>query len=536
MRTRSSRTGRFPLPVGRRLGYSNFSVGPATPAYLLMNPTAAPTRVRYTVLAFLCALSMITYIDRAFWGSAQEDIRAELGLRSVADLAVALWAFQLAYALFEVPTGYLGDRFGPRKTLIRIVLWWSFFFCLTTLVGYEIGGVAFVGSTGLAVLVVFRFLFGMGEAGAYPNMARGVYNWFPVAQRGTAQGAIWMSARFMGGLTPFIWLCLVDQEVLGLNWKTGFWIFGGVGLVWCIAFGLYFRNLPEEHPGVNPAERELIRSGRGPVGMHGRVPWLRLLRSRNLWYLCGMYVCINYGWYFFMYFLPDFLKKQFARETATLGDRVVLALLAGGPLLVGVLGCVLGGILTDRHVRRTGDRKWGRKLYGALGFTAACLCYVVAIFGALGQNMWVFALGVAAAGFFSDLTMGAAWAVCQDIGRRHAAIVSGFMNMVGNLGAVATIIVTAWIMKVQVAAKQAPVLATAALTGTAPTAPQLVEARTAGEIDGYIINLSLYALAYAVGVLFWLKIDATKPVLPDEEADAPSGSRHAEQAESEHAR
>lgn len=486
-----------------------------------MNPDSSrPTRVRYVVLAFLCALSMITYIDRAFWGSAQEDIRSELGLKSVADLAVALWAFQLAYALFEVPTGYLGDRYGPRKTLIRIVLWWSFFFSLTTLVGYEVGGLALVGTTGLAVLVAFRFLFGMGEAGAYPNIARGVYNWFPVAQRGTAQGAVWMSARFMGGLTPLVWLCLVDRELLGLHWKTGFWIFGGVGVLWCVAFALYFRNTPEEHPGVNAAERELIAAGRGPVQMHGGVPWGRLLRSRNLWYLCGMYICINYGWYFFMYFLPDFLKKQFAGEAVTLGDRIVMALLAGGPLLVGVLGCVTGGLLTDRHVRRTGDRRWGRKLYGAVGFTLACGCYLAAIGGAVNQNMWLFALAVAGAGFCSDLTMGPAWAVCQDIGRRYAAIVSGFMNMVGNLGAVATIIVTAAVMQGRVAARLEEATVLAATAGTPVTAPVYAAARTAGEIEGYIINLSLYALAYAIGVVFWLKIDATQPVVPEAEETA----------------
>lgn len=471
-----------------------------------------PTRVRYVVLAFFCLLSMITYIDRAFWGSAQENIRQELGLESVAHLAVALWAFQLAYALFEVPTGYLGDRYGPRKTLIRIVLWWSLFFCLTTLVGYTVGGFALVGLTGLTVLVIFRFMFGMGEAGAYPNMARGLYNWFPVSQRGTAQGAVWMSARFMGGLTPLIWLCLVDPQVFGLNWKTGFWIFGGIGLVWCLAFALLFRNTPEEHPGVNKAERDLISAGRGADPIHGGVPWGKLVRSRNLWYLCGMYVCINYGWYFFMYFLPDFLKKQFASEAVSLGDRVVMALLAGGPLLVGVLGCVLGGILTDRYVRRTGDRKWGRKRYGVIGFSAASACYVVAIFGAVNQNMWMFALGVAGAGFSSDLTMGSAWAVCQDIGRRYSAIVSGFMNMVGNLGGVATIFVTAQIMKSTVAAKKEE----AEAAGTS-----VPDAIRAGEIEGYIFNLTLYALAYAIGVFFWLKIDATKPIVPDEPAVVP---------------
>ena len=458
---------------------------------------------------------MITYIDRAFWGSAQEDIRKELGLKTVADLAVALWAFQLAYALFEVPTGYLGDRFGPRKTLIRIVLWWSFFFVLTTLVGYQFGPIALVGMTGLGVLIVFRFFFGVGEAGAYPNMARGLYNWFPVSQRGTAQGAVWMSARFMGGLTPLIWLCLVDPQMLGLHWRAGFYIFCAIGLLWCVAFAYWFRNTPEEHPATNQAERDLIASGRGAEPIHAGVPWKRIVRNRNLWYVCGMYVCINYGWYFFMYFLPDFMKKKFASQSDTLGDRMVMALLAGGPLLVGVLGCVIGGMLTDRHVRRTGDRKWGRRLYGVIGFSGATLCYLVAIFGAVNEYMWVFAIGVALAGFCNDLTMGASWAVCQDIGRRYSAIVSGFMNMVGNLlGGVTTIIVTATIMKGMVAAKEAQAVA----DGTSVDA-----ARRAGEIEGYIINLTLYALAYAIGILFWLKIDATKPIIAEDESPPESG-------------
>jgi MFS family permease len=466
---------------------------------------------------------MITYIDRAFWGSAQEDIRKELGLKTVADLAIALWAFQLAYALFEVPTGYLGDRFGPRKTLIRIVLWWSFFFCLTTLVGYQFRTVAMVGLTGLSVLVVFRFLFGMGEAGAYPNMARGLYNWFPLSQRGTAQGAVWMSARFMGGLTPLIWLCLVDPEMLGFHWKTGFWIFGAVGVLWCLAFAMWFRNTPEEHPAVNQAERDLIVSGRGVEPIHGGVPWSKIFRSRNLWYVCGMYVCINYGWYFFMYYLPGYLKKKFATHTGTLDERVVIALIAGGPILVGVIGCLLGGYLTDRHVRKTGDRNWGRKLYGVIGFSGACVFYVVAIFGAINDNIWLFALGAIMAGFSSDLTMGAAWAVCQDIGRRYSGIVSGFMNMIGNLGGVTTIIVSAAIMQAMVANREAEAKA----QGTDVNA-----AITAGEIDSYIINLSLYAAAYAIGIFFWLKIDATKPIVPEE--DPPATLSNPERQDSPH--
>ena len=172
-----------------------------------------------------------------------------------------------------------------------------------------------------------------------------------------------------------------------------------------------------------------------------------------------------------------------------------------------MFGCVLGGVLTDRHVRRTRDRKWGRRLYGVIGYTGAAACYGVAILGAMSDNKWVFAVGVALAGFSNDLTLRPAWAVCQDIGRRYAAIVSGFMNMVGNLGGVTTIFVTAAIMRWTVADR----VAAAEAAGTSVDA-----AREAGLIEGYTINLALYALAYFIGVLFWLKIDATKPVVPDD--------------------
>jgi MFS family permease len=191
-----------------------------------------------------------------------------------------------------------------------------------------------------------------------------------------------------------------------------------------------------------------------------------------------------------------------------------MAVLAGGPLLVGVLGCLVGGLLTDWHVRRTGDRKWGRSLYGVIGFAGAGGCYLIAILGARSGNMWMFAAGVAMSGFFNDLAMGPSWAVCQDIGRRYAAIVSGFMNMVGNLGGVTTLIVTAAIMQSQIGTKQAELRA-ALPEGTEPDAAALAAATRAGEIEGYIINLSLYAIAYFIGVFFWLMIDARKPIVPE---------------------
>ena len=165
-----------------------------------------PTRVRYGVLGFAFALAMITYLDRASLASAKTDIVHDLGLKSVADLGCAFAAFSLAYALFEVPSGWLGDTFGPRRVLIRIGLWWSVFIALTGMVGLKVGGTTLGG---LGLLVVIQFLFGAGEAGAFPNITRALHNWFPTQQRGFAQGAVWMCGRMMGGLTPLIWMFLM---------------------------------------------------------------------------------------------------------------------------------------------------------------------------------------------------------------------------------------------------------------------------------------------------------------------------------------
>src|SRR5207247_2151505 len=192
--------------------------------------------VRYGVLGFACSLSMITYLDRVCFGTVAPYIQSEFGL-SDGQKGMLFSAFALAYASFEVPSGWLGDVFGPRKTLIRIVLWWSLFTALTGTI-YPIAGWPAFGF--LAMLAV-RFLFGMGEAGAYPNITKAFHNWFPFTERGMAQGAVWMAGRFAGGITPLIVLALLiktpgldGHEVV--RWRHAFWIFGLLGLFWCVCF------------------------------------------------------------------------------------------------------------------------------------------------------------------------------------------------------------------------------------------------------------------------------------------------------------
>jgi MFS family permease len=462
-------------------------------------PLQQPTQVRYGVLGFACALSMITYLDRVCIASAASLIKESLGLDDVADLKMAFTAFALAYAVFEIPSGWLGDMFGPRNVLIRIVLWWSVFTALTGFAGMSLGGLVF----GLGLLVGVRFLFGMGEAGAYPNITRALHNWFPFPERGFAQGMVWMSGRLMGGLTPLVWLVLVVD--LGVWWRALFWVFGGVGVVWCVWFALWFRNRPEENPHVSPGELQLIRASRAESEAgHAGVPWGRLLGSANLWCLCLMYFCASYGWYINITYLPDMLDQQGVDKESYVG-----ALYKGGPLWVGAISCLVGGWLTDWFIRRTGNRKWGRRLFGTVGHSLCAVCLFGCVFG--NNNPFLLFLAISLATFFNDLTMGPAWATCQDIGRRYAAIVAGTMNTIGNLGGAAAGWVTGLILHQSLTDYAASV---------GKTIQQLTPAEKAiGNWPGFQVNFAMFAAAYLIAALLWLRVDATKPVVPEPKTD-----------------
>jgi len=455
----------------------------------------SPTRVRYGVLAFVCVLSMITYLDRAAFPNLQEMVKVDMGLQSVADLGLAMTAFNLAYALFEVPTGWLGDRYGPRKTLIRVVLWWSAFVALTALAGKTIFGIAIVGMFGVKMLAVIRFMFGAGEAGAYPNIAKAIYNWFPLRERGRASGMVWMASRFLGGLTPLIMLVLI--KYFRMRWEAILILFAMLGVVWCLAWWLWFRDRPEEKPEVNQAERDLIQAGSGPPSSHSGVPWGNILKSPTMWSICAMYFCINVGWYFNMNYLPAFLEEQHGiNKNSDIG-----AIYKGGPLLAGMLGCWIGGWLTDRYVRRTGNLKWGRRIYGVIGHGLAGMCLIACVFA---PDSLTFAILIALSGFTNDLTMASAWSTCQDIGRRHAAVVSGTMNMIGNLGGALITYVSPFILRVaRDRYAEAHGIAAELLSKD-----QLREAM----MPGWRINFVIFGVVYFFAMLFWFGIDATKPL------------------------
>ncbi|MFO0936452.1 MAG: MFS transporter [Gemmataceae bacterium] len=452
-----------------------------------------PSRFRFVVLGLLCLLAMITYMDRAANGSAKKAIMADLNVDLIAagqkpyvedDFFIVLMAFQLAYAIFEIPSGWLGDTKGPRSTLLRVVLWWSLFVALTGFTGMTLPGGFYIG---FGALVVIQFLFGVGEAGAFPNIAKSLYNWFPANDRGFAKSAVWMAARLMGGLTPLLWVLINSPQFMGLTWRTAMWIFASAAFIWSIAFYFIFKNKPDEHPSVNAGELALINEGRNEKSKVVRIPWGRLLKSRNLWAVCGMYIVTNFCWYFLMYNLPGRLRAAYGSWSDTKTGEIMLNLLAGAPLLVGMFGCLLGGILSDRTIKRTGNRKWGRRWVGMLGYGGAGVCYLIAAWvnSSMPGQLLPFAVMLIAMGFFNDLIMAPAWAVCQDIGQDYAATVSGAMNMAGNLlGAVLGIFFTGMVMKYD----------------------------AISETNRITICFVAYALVYFIGVGLWMLIDAGKPI------------------------
>lgn len=391
---------------------------------------AAPTRARYGVLAWFCSLSLITYIDRVCIKQVQGDMQRDLGL-TANQFAWAFSAFALAYAIFEIPTGWLGDRLGPKKVLVRIVLCWLLF---TALTGLVVGS----GLTALGLLLAVRFLFGAGEAGAYPNIARGTRNWFPFAERGRAQGLVWAFGRWGGAVAPVLIVALtLPFDALGWQgWRFGFILLGAIGLAWVWGFSRWFRNQPRDHPAVNEAELALIEGSAGSSAKLAPLSWKAMLGSRTLWILSMMYFFSNAGWSIFITYDTLYMKQ--------LGySGWGLHVLAGMPLLVGGVGCLLGGMLTDRQVHYWG-RRWGRTAQGFVAYALATIFFVLVI--PLGTTSPLLAVAcLCLASFVKDFAISASWATTIDIGHRYSGTVAGFMNTVGNLGTVFAAPIGPWI-------------------------------------------------------------------------------------------
>jgi MFS transporter, ACS family, glucarate transporter len=375
-----------------------------------------PTRARHWILVFAATLSIITYIDRVCISQAAPDIQRDLGLTKV-HMGWAFAAFAWAYALFEIPGGWLGDKIGPRKVLMRVVVWWSFFTAAT----------GWVWS--LVSLLVTRFLFGAGEAGCFPNLAKMFTNWLPRDERSRAVGVMWLSARWGGAFTPLLVVWVFSL----MSWRRAFEVFGAIGIIWAIIFYRWFRDNPRDHKSVNAAELELLKEAQLNSAGHCKVPWAKMLRSRTVWLLWLQYFCFSYGWYFYITWLPTYLNE--ARGQALEKG----ALLAGLPLFMGGVGSMLSGWLAAWLIRRRYDVTRTRRWLAYGGFLGAAGLLLLSPYIA-DPVLAMMAMGMAS--FALDLALPGCWSTCMDVGGRYAGTLSGSMNMAGNIaGGVAPVVV-----------------------------------------------------------------------------------------------
>jgi MFS family permease len=416
--------------------------------------TSPPTGARHIVTAFAVALAVITYIDRVAISVSVPFISEDLGLTSI-QMGWALAAFGWAYALFEIPGGWLGDRIGPRRVLMRIVIWWSFF---TAATGW---------AWNAASLITIRALFGAGEAGAFPNLTRMFTVWLPVKERERAQATVWLATRVSGAFTPV----LVATLIAAISWRRTFEVFGVLGVIWAVLFYWWYRDQPSEHRAVNQAELALLPPPRETAIAHTGVPWSVIFSTPSVWLLSIQYMCLAYGWWFYINWLPTYLRN--ARGTSL----KMGALLAGLPLLLGGVGCLVSAGVIPRLARRLDSVALARRIVAVAGFLGASTCiFIFAQIEDPARAMIV--LGFA--GFFNDFVMPAAWAGTMDIGGRYSGTVSGAMNMMGSIAGAASVLVVGYLL-----------------------------AWTSGN---WTLTFYISAAIYLVGAVCWLFLDSHTPI------------------------
>ena len=371
---------------------------------------------RWYILVLICVMYLITYLDRVNISTAAPVISKEFGFDRIT-MGVIFSAFVWAYAIFQVPGGWLSDRFGARPVLATIVAYWSVMTAATA------------AATGALSFIVIRFLFGVGEAGAFPGATRAMQLWYPRSERGFVQGITHSASRLGAAIAP----PLVVLIMTNLGWRSVFYICGAAGLVWAVWWFISYRNLPEEHGMVNRAELGHIRGidEKGQVKeayiekKAASVPWGTLMKSPNMWAIMCAYFTYVYCLWIFLSWLPSYLV-DFRHFTL-----LKVGIFASLPLFAGVIGDTVGGLATDWLLKTTGNTKFARRSVAIVGMIGCCVFIVPA---ALTADAYTAVYCLTAAMFFLECTIGPSWAVPMDVGGKYSGTVSGMMNMAGNIG------------------------------------------------------------------------------------------------------
>lgn len=369
---------------------------------------------RYFMVLGTFLLALLLYIDRVCISVAKEPISETLNLNDK-QMGWVLAAFSLGYALFQTPAGMLSDKLGPRKVLSVIVTVWSAFTALT--------GAAW----NFISLLVVRFLFGAGEAGAFPGMSRAIYSWIPLNERGLVTGVNFSGSRLGAAFAlPFVAWMIGD-----FGWRPTFMILGGIGVVWAGAWYVFFRDKPEEHQGISEEEKTVIlvnRQQQDASENGNKIRMSTLLQSKNMWLAMGQYFCSNFTFFFALTWLFPHVKSEYNLDTLEAGFYTSI------PLICGAFGNWFSGAMMDR-IFKSGQWNRSRIFPASLGFLLAAVGLVGSIYMDSAVGAIVF---LSLAIFGADMTLPPSWSFCVDIGKENSGAVSGTMNMAGNIGAFLT--------------------------------------------------------------------------------------------------
>ncbi len=377
---------------------------------------------RYYFFGGSFLITLLLYIDRVCISSAKDAIGKDLAL-SDTQMGWVLGAFALGYALFQVPGGALGDKYGVRKILTIIMVAWSAFTALT--------GAAW----NYVSMVFFRFVFGAGEAGAFPNISRAAFSWVPLSERGTFQGINFSGSRLGAAFA----LPLVAYLIDAWGWRTIFYFFGIIGLVCAAFFFILFRNKPEDHPRISNQEKEYILKNRQSekVKDSATLGLGTILKNKNVLFAMCQYIGSNFIFFFMLTWLFPYIKDKYGLSLVATGFYTML------PFLAGAVGNWVSGYVVDT-IYKKGQWKRSRRTPAILGFLLVVIGIISSLYMATALGA-VLCLSLAI--FGADMTLSPSWSFCMDIGQENSGKVSGMMNMAGNLGSFTTALAFPYLLK-----------------------------------------------------------------------------------------
>ena len=376
-----------------------------------MKKRLIPTRYLLVTSTFL--LSVLLYIDRVCISVAKEPIAGALQL-SDKQIGWVLSIFALGYALAQTPVGILNDRYGPRVILTAVVSFWSLFTAMT-------------GATwNFVSLLITRFVFGVGEAGAFPGIARATFSWIPIKERGIVTGINFSGSRLGAAFA----LPVVAWMIESLGWRSSFFVLGVIGFLWAIFWYWWFRDDPEQHKTISEKEKAYILKTRQQVSNLDteKLSGALLFKSKNMWLAMGQYFASNFTFFFSLTWLFPHIKTKYGL------DAVQAGFYASAPLVFGALGNYFSGFMVDK-IYSMGKWQLSRRLPAIIGFALASIGLITSLYMETAFGAVVF---LSLAIFGADMTLSPSWSLCVDIGKKNSGAVSGTMNMAGNIGSFLT--------------------------------------------------------------------------------------------------